>query len=150
MFAVSTRRVAEHTAAHVNEQIEQETQARLGYYRQRPEEVPQRLAELDREWDVERALATGSSTLSLLGLALSKAVDRRWLGLTLGVQAFYLQHALQGWCPPLPVFRRLGFRTPREIEDERHALLAMLGQSVNLESGRGWAHASAAIRPGME
>jgi hypothetical protein len=43
----------------------------------------------------------------------------------LAVQAFYLQHTLQGWCPPLPLLRRLGFRTPREIGDERSALRAV-------------------------
>jgi hypothetical protein len=43
------------------------------------------------------------------------------------VQGFFMQHALQGWCPPLPVFRRLGFRTQYEIEQERYALKAIRG-----------------------
>lgn len=43
------------------------------------------------------------------------------------VAGFLLQHALQGWCPPLPVFRRLGFRTQAEIERERYALKALRG-----------------------
>jgi hypothetical protein len=42
------------------------------------------------------------------------------------VQTFYLQHTLQGWCPPLPLLRRLGFRTPGEIEEERAELEALL------------------------
>ena len=33
-----------------------------------------------------------------------------WLWFSVGVLAFLLQHALQGWCPPMPVFRWLGFR----------------------------------------
>jgi hypothetical protein len=37
-----------------------------------------------------------------------------------------LQHALQGWCPPVPVLRRLGYRTQPEIEEERCALRALL------------------------
>jgi len=41
------------------------------------------------------------------------------------VAAFLLQHAVQGWCPPLPVFRRLGVRTADEINDERVALKAV-------------------------
>jgi hypothetical protein len=32
---------------------------------------------------------------------------------------FLLQHALQGWCPPVPLLRQLGFRTSYEIEEER-------------------------------
>jgi hypothetical protein len=49
-------------------------------------------------------------------------VDRRFLALPAAVLGFLLQHAVQGWCPPVPVLRRLGFRTQTEIEDERHAL----------------------------
>jgi hypothetical protein len=43
------------------------------------------------------------------------------------VTAFLFQHALQGWCPPVPVLRRLGFRTMREIDTERYALKAIRG-----------------------
>jgi hypothetical protein len=40
-----------------------------------------------------------------------------------------VQHvtAVQGWCPPVSLFRRLGFRTQREIDEERFALKALLG-----------------------
>lgn len=38
------------------------------------------------------------------------------------VAGLHLQHALRGWCPPLPVLRRLGFRTRAEIDRERYAL----------------------------
>jgi len=41
------------------------------------------------------------------------------------VQSFYLQHSIRGWCPPLPLLRRLGYRTPMEIEQERAALKAL-------------------------
>jgi hypothetical protein len=40
---------------------------------------------------------------------------------------FLFQHAIQGWCPPVPVLRRLGFRTANEIEQERTALKALRG-----------------------
>jgi hypothetical protein len=36
-------------------------------------------------------------------------------------------HAVQGWCPPVPVLRRLGFRTASEIDHERYALKALRG-----------------------
>jgi hypothetical protein len=32
-----------------------------------------------------------------------------------------LMHALQGWCPPLPVIRKLGVRTAKEIFEEKTA-----------------------------
>jgi hypothetical protein len=46
------------------------------------------------------------------------------------IQGFMLQHVLQGWCPPLPLFRRLGFRTQQEIERERYTLRALLRDAV--------------------
>jgi hypothetical protein len=127
MLAASRVRVAAHTADRVNRAIQEEIDRSITYFRDHPEQIPHRLVQLDREWDVERALATGSSCLSLLGLALGFSGRPRWLYLPLGVQGFYLQHTLQGWCPPLPVFRRLGFRTPAEIERERCALKGMNG-----------------------
>ncbi len=118
----SVARVPLHTATEVNSRIRDDAMERIDYYRAHPEEIGKRIKELNEEWDVERALATGSSCLSLLGVALGLGRNRRWLGLVLGVQGFYLQHTIQGWCPPLPVLRRLGFRTPMEIELERCAL----------------------------
>jgi hypothetical protein len=89
----------------------------------RPSAIPRRLEGLDREWDVERVLEANASILAFTGVVLGATVDRRWLALPAAVTAFLFQHAVQGWCPPLPALRRLGFRTVREIEDERRALL---------------------------
>jgi hypothetical protein len=58
---------------------------------------------------------------------LGALVNRRFLVLPAAVFAFFCQHATQGWCPPLPVFRRMGVRTRREINQERYALKAMRG-----------------------
>lgn len=118
----SVARVPLHTASEINQSIREAMQHRVEYYRAHPDEIGRRIQELNEEWDVERALATGSSMLSLAGLALGLGRGRRWLALALGVQSFYLQHTIQGWCPPLPLLRRLGFRTPMEIELERAAL----------------------------
>jgi hypothetical protein len=126
--AATARRVAEHTSEEVNRAIRERTAAHVAYLAEHREQIPRRLGELDREWDVERALATASSCFSLLGLAVGLAGRRRWLYLPVVVQGFYLQHTLQGWCPPLPVFRRLGFRTPDEIGEERCALEAIAGK----------------------
>jgi hypothetical protein len=122
MISNSTDRVPEHTSEAVNREIQARTARSVAHFSNHPHLIANRLKELDAEWDVERALATGSSCLSLAGLALGFLGSRRWFYLPLAVQAFYLQHTLQGWCPPLPVFRRLGFRTPAEIEGERCAL----------------------------
>jgi hypothetical protein len=54
-------------------------------------------------------------------------VNRKWLALPVLVAGFLLQHAVQGWCPPLEVMRRMGIRTAREIEWERTALRILRG-----------------------
>jgi hypothetical protein len=59
-------------------------------------------------------------------------VDRRWLALPGVVGTFLLQHGLQGWCPPLPLFRLLGVRTKEEIKEERYALRALQGELEGL------------------
>lgn len=127
MIAESANRVANHTSPAVTERILLKTEQRIAYFTNHPDDIGARLRELDAEWDIERTLATGSSTLTLTGLLLGLGVNRKWLLLSLGVQAFYMQHAMQGWCPPLPVFRRMGIRTQYEIEQERYALKAIRG-----------------------
>jgi hypothetical protein len=49
------------------------------------------------------------------------------------VTGFLLQHAWQGWCPPIPLFRRVGVRTAAEIEAERYALKALRGDFQGVE-----------------
>jgi hypothetical protein len=121
MIATTADRVARNTAQDVNARIAADTASRVHALRRHPERVPERLAALDAEWDIERTVQLNSAVLSLAGLALSLR-DRRWLLLPAMVQAFFLQHTLQGWCPPIPILRRLGFRTAQEIDAERCAL----------------------------
>lgn len=129
----TSRRVELHTAPKLNEAIRQRTDAEIVRLEAAPAaEIDQRLRALDREWDVERLLQTNAPVIVLLGLALGTTVNKRFLLLPAGVFGFFAQHALQGWCPPIPVFRRLGVRTQREIERERHALKALRGDFDHL------------------
>jgi len=121
----TAQRVALRTPAHVNRKIERMIERSVAYYRGNQDEIPERLKQLDREWDIERAIEANASSLMLVGLGLGLGVDRKFLALPLVVSAFLLQHALQGWCPPVTVFRRLGIRTQGEIEEERRRLLAI-------------------------
>lgn len=125
----TVNRVPAHTAEHVNQQIRRRTERSVEYYRQHPQQIGRRLRELDREWDIERTLEANAATLVVAGAVLGLTVDRKFLGIPLVVGGFLLQHALQGWCPPLPVFRRLGLRTAAEIQDERSALEAIRSRS---------------------
>lgn len=127
IFPGTGERVAAHTPEHINRRLAQAAEGRVSYFARHPEEIGQRLEELDREWDIERVLEANAASFSLAGAALAATADRRWLLLPAGVAAFLLQHALQGWCPPVMLFRRLGVRTAREIEEERHALKYLRG-----------------------
>jgi hypothetical protein len=122
-----TGRVERNSSREALARIRRNTETSLVYHAMHPEEIDERLAELDQEWDIERALETNASSISLTGLALGLLGWRRMILVPLAVQAFLLQHAVQGWCPPLPLLRRLGYRTRREIERERYALKALRG-----------------------
>jgi hypothetical protein len=127
MLASSSGRVPTNTPFDANQKIRARFHQCVSYYRNFPEEIPERLKQLDREWDVERALAALSATFSLLGLAITARTGRRkYLAIPAVVQGFYMQHTLQGWCPPLPMLRRLLFRTAMEIEREKSALKEIL------------------------
>jgi hypothetical protein len=116
------------------EQIDRETLARLRRCVDAgAPAIDQRLEELDREWDIERWLETNGSVLAGAGLILGVRAGRKWLLLSGAVVSFCLQHALQGWCPPVEVFRRLGVRTQQEIDAERYALKALRGDFDGLD-----------------
>src|SRR5687767_14931763 len=65
MIAHTTGRVPRNTSAAVNQEIRRQTESRLEWHRRDPHAIPQRLEALDREWDIERALETGSAALTL-------------------------------------------------------------------------------------
>ena len=133
MIPGTTTRVSQHTAAPINAQIRcqiEENVARAAAAG--PEAIDYRLAELDREWDIERTLEANAATLSLIGLTLGATGKRKWFLLPVVVASFLLQHAVQGWCPPVPVFRRLGIRTQTEIDYERYALKVLRGDFQGL------------------
>lgn len=128
MIPSTTQRVPQHTAEHVNEEIRRQTEKNVARYATGGSAtIERRLQELDREWDMERTLEANASLIALIGLTLGASVNRKWFALPGIVAAFLLQHAVQGWCPPVPIFRRLGFRTQTEIEQERYALKALRG-----------------------
>lgn len=133
MIASSAGRVVENTSAEVNERIRGRSGEQVAVSAARGREgIDQRLRELDAEWDIERVLETMAPTFTLTGLALGLTVNKKWFVVPALVNAFFLQHAIQGWCPPLPVLRRLGFRTVREIDNERTALKALRGDFRNI------------------
>lgn len=128
MIPSTVGRVPRSTSASVNEQIRRKMEADVARIAAKgPRAIGRRLKELDREWDIERTLEANASTAVLVGTSLAAVRGRRWLALPATVAGFLLLHAVQGWCPPVPVLRRMGFRTASEIDQERYALKALRG-----------------------
>lgn len=127
-----TDRVRAHTASSVQADLDQKLVNRLAEFAETAgseaeRTISDRLSELDAESDIERILEGNAGVLALTGTLLGAFVDRRWLALPGMVTAFLIQHSVQGWCPPVAVFRRMGVRTRQEIEAERAALKFLRG-----------------------
>ena len=124
----------------------------LRYYAARKRDIPARLAELDREWDLDRAIAGSAAAVTLAGLALTALVDHRFIAMPAMVGGFLLQHAIQGRCPPVSLLRRLGFRTAREIGEERSGLKMLEGEyrSFGDPAPAQWSVTAAAVHEGVE
>ena len=120
--------VRRHSRDWVNQRIDLETEesvSRVGSTGGAA--IDKRIDELDREWDVERWLMANAATIAGASVLLAAFHSRKWLVLTGAVSTFLLQHSIQGWCPPLTIFRALGIRTRKEIDREKFALKAVRG-----------------------
>lgn len=124
------------TPPHINERIRRQTECSVIHHAAQPEQIDRRLAQLDEEWTIERALEAQAAGMVLAGLVLSVVRGRKWLGLSAFSGYFLLQHALTGWCPPVSVLRRLGVRTAQEIETERMALKALRRDFAGIDESR--------------
>ena len=133
MLPPTARRVIDKTRPEINEKITRNTEANIAkHIGDSPTAIKARLAQLDHEWDVERILEANSSALAFLGIVLALTISWTWLILPLAVTALFFLHALQGWCPPVPLLRRLGVRTETEINEERYALKVLRGDFEGL------------------
>lgn len=121
-------RIRNHTPTKINADIDYRTTTTLARIGDEPHAIRQRLWTLDREWHLDRALMALFSVLG--GFTAHRAFNavrrgRRvsgWKALFWTQMAFLIHHAVRGWCPPVSVLRRIGFRTEKEIAAERTAL----------------------------
>jgi hypothetical protein len=133
MVLSHTDRVRANTAAQVNRRVDEQIERNIRHYSgQTKEEIYRRIQDLDQEWDIERVLEMMASSFSLTGIVLGATVDRKWFLVPTIVISFLLVHAIQGWCPPLPILRSLGIRTREEIDRERYALKALAGDFAGI------------------
>jgi hypothetical protein len=88
-----------------------------------------RLRQLDREWGQEQALQFGAAAIGFLGAVLSLTVNSAFVLLPAFAFATLAQYLIQGWCPPLALLARIGLRSATEIDRERYALTASVGDA---------------------
>ncbi|SKA82129.1 hypothetical protein SAMN02745166_00867 [Prosthecobacter debontii] len=125
--------VQQNTEEALNEQIEASAKLRVGGISvQSREEISRRIEELDQEWDIERWLECNASFLAFSGLLLGLVRNKKYFIVPGIVLPFLFNHAVRGWCPPIPLLRRLGIRTRREIDHEKYALKALRGDFSNV------------------
>jgi len=109
--------------------VEKEIQEKLNrYYNEyNAEDITARLAELDEEWDIERIMQLEGTAITIAGVILGLAVNKKWLVLPLAASLVLLTAIATNWSAPLPILHKLGFRTRVEIEKEKYALKAIRG-----------------------
>jgi hypothetical protein len=129
-------RVRENTADETNMKIDRKAVNRIYKYRSlTKDEITERLKKLYSEWDIERALEVNAASLAITGLFFGIFGSKRWLFMPVVAVSFLLQHGIQGWCPPVPLLRSLGYRTRQEIDEEIYALKALRGDFDNITAG---------------
>ncbi|MEY2485464.1 MAG: hypothetical protein QOH39_1112 [Verrucomicrobiota bacterium] len=133
----SKDRVQAHTAPTVNRKIERSAARRVLQAAGQPAtQITRRIGVLDEEWDMERWLETNASALAFSGTVLGLFVNKRFFAIPCLVLPFLFLHAVQGWCPPLPIFRHRGVRTRREIDAEKYALKALRGDFSQVQQSK--------------
>lgn len=122
----SGERVRSGTSRSQNQKVDQETVSNVARYSAQGEAaIEKRIKELDKEWDIERTLELNAGLLAFAGSILALTVHKRWAILPAVVTTFLVQHAVQGWCPPLPLFRAMGIKSRPELDREKYALKAL-------------------------
>ncbi|MES2725538.1 MAG: hypothetical protein V4643_00455 [Bacteroidota bacterium] len=96
--------------------------------------IDRRVRELDNKWDMEKTIRFNISVLALAGVLFGTFKKRRWSVLSVAITAFIVQHLISKWCPSLPLLKKLGMQTHKEIEREKYALKALRGDFKSIKS----------------
>lgn len=117
----TTKKVAINTHPNSNTNIRNNTLRRINVYKNSSDKIlSDNIEKLNNEWDVERVLGAHAACMilgsTIMGLKTNK---KYWFLLTGTVGLFLAQHALQGWCPTVPLARKMGIRTAEEINNEK-------------------------------
>src|SRR5689334_10836056 len=118
MRAASERydRVRAHASKKANAHLDRKTEANLQRASKEPEFAARRMAELEREWDLDRAICLAFAGMRAAALVLGLRRDRRWRYPLAAQVGSLILYASLGWSPQAFVLRRIGFRTKQEID----------------------------------
>jgi hypothetical protein len=121
IFPPTNKRVALNTNPTTNKSIRNNTLRRINIFKNCSDKIlSDNVDNLNHEWDVERALEVSAASVilgsTIMGLKTNK---KYWFMISGTASLFLMQHSLQGWCPPVPLVRRLGIRTSEEINNEK-------------------------------
>jgi hypothetical protein len=123
MLSTTTERVANNTSEEYRQQFEQQLRQNISRYMHADRQtIDRRIEELDREWNLERAIELEAPSMIALGVVLGLTHNRKWFGLSVFAASMVILHNTQGWYPLLRVFQRMGMRSQNDIEQERQAL----------------------------
>ena len=116
-------RIRSMTADDVNERIQRQIEGEIEHLkREGSDAIQRRIFELEHEWNIDQALMTNFAALGFAGVLAGALHTRKWLWAPVVQLGFLFLHASKGWCPPTALFRRLGYRTQKEIDAERYLL----------------------------
>ena len=113
------------------------TRMSVEYYTAHPNEIGRRLDDLDAESSVEKVLQVATAGSALSGFLFALTRSRVWLLLPVASAGLSLQQALSGHSRGYDLVRKLGYRTAKQIEQERFALRSIRGDAVDLDSMMG-------------
>ena len=134
-------KVRAKTPPEINQIIDIETATIVRFYAGKTDyEISKRIEELDNEWDIGRIVEVRAAMVSLIGMMLSLKWSKKLLIFPTIASIFLLQYAIQGWCLPVSLLRRFGFRTRQEINLEKYALEALRGEHHHEEHHHGEHH----------
>jgi tRNA A22 N-methylase len=98
----------------------------IAWYSAHPEEIETRLAELDAEIDIDRAMDVYALRASVAGGVLSVLRSRGWALVPLAAAGMLALQSATGDSALRRFLRKRGYRTATEIAAEEDALFALL------------------------
>lgn len=116
-----------NTADAINQEIERQIEANVGYFKQQGEAaIKARLIQLDREWTAEKTTALLNATAIVCTAGSSFIGNKKWLYPSLIATAYIVYKTACDWSPTHTVVRKSRVRTSNEIALEKAALENLL------------------------